>query len=82
MNDRSQEPNRQPSPGERQLIAESLERTLAQFYSLQAEVLRVHQQFIQAQTEYARSFFQLVQEQYAALGLGTPPSPPPAFTAI
>ncbi|MCZ6635240.1 MAG: beta-ketoacyl synthase N-terminal-like domain-containing protein [bacterium] len=56
------------NPELRQRMVESLERSLTQFYNLQAETLRVHEQYLQGQMEYARTFFQLIQQQYALLG--------------
>lgn len=76
------------SPELRQQMIESLDRSLSQFYNLQAETLRVHEQYLQGQMEYARTFFQLIQQQYAMLGatpmpqtnnqpLQQPTTPPP-----
>ncbi len=68
------QPNSNIDPGFRQRMLESLERSLAQFYTLQAETLRVHEQYLRGQMEYARTFFQLIQQQYALLGQGAIPS--------
>lgn len=42
---------------------QSLERGLANFYNHQNETLRIHEQFLNNQSEYSRSFFQIMQQQ-------------------
>lgn len=59
-----------------QMLA-NLERSLEQFYTLQSETLRVHEQYLRGQMEYSRTFFQLMQQQYALLGQGVTPQPAP-----
>ncbi len=54
-------------------LLQSIERSLTQFYSLQADTLRVHEQYLRGQMEYSRTFFQLMQQQYALLGQGALP---------
>ena len=39
---------------------------LQDFHSYQGETLRVHEQFLNTQTEYSRSFFQIMQQQIQA----------------
>ncbi len=52
---------------------ESLERGLANFYNHQNETLRIHEQFLNNQLEYSRSFFQIMQQQ-AQLGPASMPN--------
>ncbi len=42
---------------------QSLERGLSNFYNHQNETLRIHEQFLHNQSEYSRSFFQIMQQQ-------------------
>lgn len=51
---------------------QSLERGLANFYNHQNETLRIHEQFLNNQSEYSRSFFQIMQQQ-AQSGMNTIP---------
>ncbi|MBU3914342.1 acyltransferase domain-containing protein, partial [bacterium] len=44
----------------------SMERGLANFYNHQNETLRIHEQFLNNQSEYSRSFFQIMQIQAQA----------------
>jgi acyl carrier protein len=45
---------------------QSLEKGLSYFYNHQNETLRIHEQFLGNQSEYARSFFQIIQQQTQA----------------
>lgn len=47
---------------------ESLEQNLAQFNQHQAEALKVHSQYLNNQLEYAKLFFQLVQQNQVSSG--------------
>ena len=42
---------------------DSLERNLASFHQHQSETLHLHEQFLKSQSEYSRSFFQIMQQQ-------------------
>ncbi|MGI2903623.1 beta-ketoacyl synthase N-terminal-like domain-containing protein [Tolypothrix sp. VBCCA 56010] len=48
----------------------SLERSMMQFHSQQGETLRIHEQYLKEQVEYTKSFFQLIQQEYAQLVSG------------
>ena len=51
----------------KQVIMESLERSMMQFHSQQGETLRIHEQYLREQVEYTKHFFQLIQEEYSQL---------------
>ena len=51
----------------KQVVMESLERSMMQFHSQQGETLRIHEQYLQEQVEYAKNFFQLIQQEYSQL---------------
>ncbi|MDJ0615587.1 MAG: beta-ketoacyl synthase N-terminal-like domain-containing protein [Calothrix sp. MO_192.B10] len=51
-----------------QRILSSLEYVLTQFQQNQSENLQVHSNYLNHQVEYARSFFQLMQQQNALFG--------------
>ncbi|MTJ49074.1 type I polyketide synthase [Dolichospermum sp. UHCC 0259] len=51
----------------KQVIMESLERSMIQFHSQQGETLRIHEQYLREQIEYTKHFFQLIQEEYSQL---------------
>jgi acyl transferase domain-containing protein len=51
----------------KQVIMESLERSMIQFHSQQSETLRIHEQYLREQIEYTKHFFQLIQEEYSQL---------------
>jgi acyl transferase domain-containing protein/acyl carrier protein len=53
----------------------SLERNLMQFHRHQAETLKTHDQSISAHGEYAKHFFQLIQQQYGQLITPVTPEP-------
>ena len=57
----------------KQVVMESLERSMMQFHSQQGETLRIHEQYLQEQLEYTKSFFQLIQQEYSQIisGEGT-----------
>jgi len=46
-----------------QLSIDSLERNVASFHHHQSETLHLHEQFLNSQAEYSRSFFQIMQQQ-------------------
>ncbi|MBW4617259.1 MAG: acyltransferase domain-containing protein, partial [Desmonostoc vinosum HA7617-LM4] len=50
-----------------QLAISSSERSLMRFHDHQAETLRVHNQYLHYQQEYANQFFQFLQQQYDLL---------------
>ncbi|MBD2202177.1 acyltransferase domain-containing protein [Calothrix sp. FACHB-1219] len=49
----------------KQVVTESLERSMMQFHSQQGETLRIHEQYLQEQIEYTKNFFQLIQQEYS-----------------
>ncbi|MBD2522758.1 type I polyketide synthase [Nostoc sp. FACHB-133] len=49
------------------VVMESLERSMMQFHSQQGETLRIHEQYLQEQLEYTKSFFQLIQQEYSQI---------------
>ncbi|HXV98813.1 MAG TPA: hypothetical protein VEC93_10350, partial [Anaerolineae bacterium] len=53
-----------------QHILDNLERGLTQFTQDQHETVRVHEQYLNNQSEYAKIFFQLMQQQYDLLSKG------------
>ncbi len=55
---------------------ESLERSMMRFHDHQSETLKVHEQYLQSQEEFSRSFVGLVQQQLGSLQ--TSPSAAPA----
>ncbi|MBE9007242.1 acyltransferase domain-containing protein [Fortiea sp. LEGE XX443] len=63
----------------RLVVMEGVERSMMQFHSQQGETLRIHEQYLLEQVEYAKNFFQLIQEQYSQLiagGVTEAPVPP------
>ncbi|MER3491473.1 MAG: beta-ketoacyl synthase [Mastigocladus sp. ERB_26_2] len=50
-------------PQNYQLVLDSLEFTLIEFNRHQRDILRVHEKSLQHQTEYTKTFFQLMQQQ-------------------
>ncbi|MBU2513110.1 acyltransferase domain-containing protein [bacterium] len=56
----------QPQTGNLNYSIQNLERGLANFYHHQNETLRIHEQFLANQSEYSRSFFQIMQQQSQA----------------
>ncbi|OUL25316.1 type I polyketide synthase [Nostoc sp. 106C] len=54
----------------KQVVMESLERSMMQFHSQQGETLRIHEQYLQEQIEYTKNFFQLIQQEYSHLVSG------------
>ncbi len=56
-----------PNPEMKPVIMESLERSMMQFHSQQSETLRIHEQYLQHQVEHTKNFFQLIQQEYAAV---------------
>jgi acyl carrier protein len=59
----------------KQVIMESLERSMIQFHSQQGETLRIHEQYLREQIEYTKHFFQLIQEEYSQLISDTQAAP-------
>ncbi|BAY75448.1 polyketide synthase phosphopantetheine-binding HglE [Nostoc linckia NIES-25] len=51
----------------KQVVMESLERSMMQFHSQQGETLRIHEQYLQEQLEYTKNFFQLIQQEYSLI---------------
>jgi len=52
------------SPDQQPVVVESLERSMMRFHDHQGETLRIHEQYLNHQMEYAKNFFQLIQQQY------------------
>jgi acyl transferase domain-containing protein/acyl carrier protein/NAD(P)-dependent dehydrogenase (short-subunit alcohol dehydrogenase family) len=51
-----------------QRVIDSLEYTLIEFNRHQRDILQVHEQSLQHQTEYTKTFFQLMQQQHLLWG--------------
>ncbi|WP_445636366.1 Polyketide synthase [Nostoc sp. DSM 114161] len=51
----------------KQVVMESLERSMMQFHSQQGETLRIHEQYLKEQLEYTKNFFQLIQQEYSQI---------------
>ena len=68
------------------VLMESSERSMMRFHEHQGETLRIHEQYLNHQMEYAKNFFQLLQQQYDLLITGDsteqPLSPPEAKLVI
>ncbi|NMG06561.1 type I polyketide synthase [Brasilonema sp. UFV-L1] len=62
--------NTHQSAQTRSSALESLERNLMRFHDHQAGTLHAHEQSINHQAEYAKNFFQLIQQQYNLLITG------------
>ncbi|MBE9207058.1 acyltransferase domain-containing protein [Nostoc sp. LEGE 06077] len=52
------------------VVMEGVERSMMQFHSQQGETLRIHEQYLLEQVEYAKNFFNLIQQQYSQLIAG------------
>ncbi|MGB7445286.1 MAG: beta-ketoacyl synthase N-terminal-like domain-containing protein, partial [Coleofasciculaceae cyanobacterium] len=48
-------------------VLESSERSMMRFHDHQGETLRIHEEYLNQQLEYAKNFFQLMQQQYGLL---------------
>ncbi|MBD2489931.1 type I polyketide synthase [Aulosira sp. FACHB-615] len=72
------------------VVMEGVERSMMQFHAQQGETLRIHEQYLLEQVEYAKNFFNLIQQQYSQLiagGVAVEPTsvsdaPVPATTKI
>jgi len=51
----------------KQVVMESLERSMMQFHNQQGETLRIHEQYLREQVEYTKNFFQIIQQEYSQL---------------
>ncbi|GAX36832.1 type I polyketide synthase [Nodularia sp. NIES-3585] len=49
------------------VVKESVERGMMQFHNQQGETLRIHEQYLVEQLEYAKKFFQLIQQEYSQI---------------
>ncbi len=49
------------------VVKESVERSMMQFHAQQSETLRIHEQYLLEQVEYAKNFFQLIQQEYSQM---------------
>ncbi|AFY41388.1 type I polyketide synthase [Nostoc sp. PCC 7107] len=66
------------------VVMEGVERSMMQFHSQQGETLRIHEQYLLEQVEYAKNFFNLIQQQYSQLiagGVAVEPSNTPVSDA-
>ncbi|MCP4753314.1 MAG: acyltransferase domain-containing protein, partial [Proteobacteria bacterium] len=63
------------------LMSKEVAQSITQFHSHQGETLRVHEQYLQQQTEYSRNSFELVRQQQATLTGGIIPQRLPTSTA-
>jgi acyl transferase domain-containing protein len=61
----------QPSLDYQQQLLASLERNLSHFQEHQAQILRVHEQYLKNQQEYSQNLLQMLQKQYSLLTLET-----------
>ncbi|MBU7586444.1 MAG: acyltransferase domain-containing protein [Nostoc sp. TH1S01] len=52
------------------VVMEGVERSMMQFHAQQGETLRIHEQYLLEQVEYAKNFFNLIQQQYSQLIAG------------
>ncbi|MBD2438554.1 type I polyketide synthase [Nostoc sp. FACHB-110] len=52
------------------VVMEGVERSMMQFHNQQGETLRIHEQYLLEQVEYAKNFFNLIQQQYSQLIAG------------
>jgi acyl carrier protein len=59
--------NSQQPAETRGAVIETLERSMMRFHDHQADTLRAHEQSLTHQADYARNFFQLMQQQYSLL---------------
>ncbi|BBD62329.1 beta-ketoacyl synthase [Nostoc sp. HK-01] len=60
------------------VVMEGVERSMMQFHNQQGETLRIHEQYLLEQVEYAKNFFNLIQQQYSQLiagGVAVEPTP-------
>ena len=64
-----QQPSSQHSSAPTKVL-ETLERSLSGFYQHQNETLQVHQQYLDQQSEYARTVHQLMQQQIELVSQG------------
>nr|WP_250121609.1 type I polyketide synthase [Chroococcidiopsis sp. CCMEE 29] len=55
------------------VVVESLERSMMRFHDHQGETLRIHEEYLNHQMEYAKNFFQLIQQQYDLVITGDSP---------
>ncbi|HJL94436.1 MAG TPA: beta-ketoacyl synthase N-terminal-like domain-containing protein [SAR324 cluster bacterium] len=67
--------SKQPPPSNQSFtstqVMETLERSLSGFYQHQNETLQVHQQYLDQQSEYSRTVYQLMQQQIELASQGT-----------
>jgi len=52
------------------VVIESSERSMMRFHEHQGETLRIHEEYLNHQMEYANNFFQFIQQQYRLLITG------------
>ncbi len=79
------EPHRQPMtemPLNYQRVLESLEYSMEKFNHHQGDILQVHEQSLQHQTEYAKTFFQLMQQQNMLFANGKSAAQPPQTQGV
>jgi acyl transferase domain-containing protein/acyl carrier protein len=51
-------------------VIDSLEHSLAEFTRQQRDIIHVHEQYLENQTEYTKTFYELMQQQYTLLENG------------
>ncbi|WP_293064412.1 MULTISPECIES: type I polyketide synthase [unclassified Moorena] len=66
----------------KQVVLQSLERSMMQFHQQQAQTLNVHEQYLNHQVDYTKNFFQLVKQQYQQLLTGEVVDQPVLETAV
>ncbi|WGV27389.1 type I polyketide synthase [Halotia branconii] len=63
------------------VVKESVERSMMQFHAQQGETLRIHEKYLLEQVEYAKNFFQLIQQEYAQILFGEVTTQPAETTS-
>jgi hypothetical protein len=59
-------------PQNSEKVIHSLENFITEFSQQQRDIIHVHEQSLQNQTEYTKTFSQLMQQQYSLLGNNEP----------
>ncbi|MFM6309767.1 MAG: beta-ketoacyl synthase N-terminal-like domain-containing protein, partial [Dolichospermum sp.] len=66
VNEKLEEAEIQPQDHER--VIHSLESFITEFSQQQRDIIHIHEQSLQSQTEYTKTFYQLMQQHYSLLG--------------
>ncbi|MEA5617311.1 beta-ketoacyl synthase N-terminal-like domain-containing protein [Cronbergia sp. UHCC 0137] len=54
----------------KQVVMESVERSMMQFHAQQSETLRIHEQYLREQIEHTKHILELIQQEYSLLITG------------